>query len=296
MASSVSHSTIKRYIAGIRSHLIDLDISAEVSTLRIQRILRGIRSVHGTKPVKQAAPILLPTLKLMNAKLLKHADQTGSDADLVYATCFAVAFGVFARMGELTHQVFDPRIHLTKGDVDIERATIRIKVSKTDQYGHTVLLPLPDPEDQQVSPLALLRRLLSSPRLADASDDAPLFALGNSHDKPFRREEVLKRIREVTPKVPKAFSGHSFRRGSATWAFSVGMNDIQIKVLGRWKVHVESYARYIDNGAQQLEWQRKLANELYSRPSSFETRRPYPSADLAWVPPNATLNQMLALA
>ena len=43
---------------------------------------------------------------------------------------------------------------------------------------------------------------------------------------------------------PKLYSGHSFRRGAATWALQVGIPTEVIQVLGDWKS--ESYKNYID--------------------------------------------------
>ena len=33
---------------------------------------------------------------------------------------------------------------------------------------------------------------------------------------------------------PQNYGGHSFRRGAATWAGSVGLSDYDIKMLGYW--------------------------------------------------------------
>ena len=42
---------------------------------------------------------------------------------------------------------------------------------------------------------------------------------------------------------PSLFSGHSFRRGGATWAFSCGFSSDAIKLLGDWKS--DSFLLYI---------------------------------------------------
>ena len=46
------------------------------------------------------------------------------------------------------------------------------------------------------------------------------------------------------------FSGHSFRSGAATTAASRGINDVTIKMLGRWKS--EAYQFYIKTPREQL--------------------------------------------
>jgi hypothetical protein len=43
--------------------------------------------------------------------------------------------------------------------------------------------------------------------------------------------------------------GHSFRRGAATWAGSVGLSDYDIKMLGYWSS--DCFLRYIDSDRDQ---------------------------------------------
>ena len=56
---------------------------------------------------------------------------------------------------------------------------------------------------------------------------------------------VVSRLRSLLLQegIPGHYSGHSFRRGAATWAKQVGIPDADIQILGRWKF--DSYKRYI---------------------------------------------------
>ena len=40
------------------------------------------------------------------------------------------------------------------------------------------------------------------------------------------------------------WNGHSFRRGTATWAAQVGISETEIQTLGRWKS--DAYKAYIE--------------------------------------------------
>ena len=42
----------------------------------------------------------------------------------------------------------------------------------------------------------------------------------------------------------KSFTGHSFRRGGATYAFRAGVSGELIKLIGDWKS--DAYSRYLD--------------------------------------------------
>jgi hypothetical protein len=56
-------------------------------------------------------------------------------------------------------------------------------------------------------------------------------------------DKLLKTTLSSANYDPILFSGHSFRRGGATWAFSCGFTSDAIKLLGDWKS--DSFLLYI---------------------------------------------------
>ena len=63
-------------------------------------------------------------------------------------------------------------------------------------------------------------------------------------------EELRKALRNIGVEEAKRYSGHSFRSGVATTAAVNGIEDHQIKLLGRWKS--TAYQRYIQPTGTQL--------------------------------------------
>ena len=57
---------------------------------------------------------------------------------------------------------------------------------------------------------------------------------------------MITRLRELLLQegVPGHYSGHSFRRGAATWAQQAGISGEDIQLLGRWTS--DAYKRYIE--------------------------------------------------
>ena len=75
--------------------------------------------------------------------------------------------------------------------------------------------------------------------------DGPLFAINGK----FSEHIVIKYLSKALSDsgyTAKDFSGHSFRRGAATWADSIGMTSAQIQTLGRW--NSDCFRLYIDAG------------------------------------------------
>ena len=67
---------------------------------------------------------------------------------------------------------------------------------------------------------------------------APLFCIGPYEQRPFTREYVIQRLRELAIGAGlgyEAWNGHSFRRGAATWAAEMAIVDNQIQILGCWR-------------------------------------------------------------
>ena len=120
---------------------------------------------------------------------------------------------------------------------------------KTDPFRHGVQLTIAASNDS-ACPVAAMKKLtcIDSHRPAHA----PLFCIGPYEQRPFTREYVIQRLRELAIGAGLgygAWNGHSFRRGAATWAAEMGIVDNQIQILGRWRS--DAYKTYIEYSREQ---------------------------------------------
>ena len=78
------------------------------------------------------------------------------------------------------------------------------------------------------------------------------FLLLQSHCSLFTRELVVGQVRQILILlgVKGHYSGHSFRRGAATWAKEAGLTDHEIMLLGRWKSI--AYRLYVDTHPERI--------------------------------------------
>jgi len=70
---------------------------------------------------------------------------------------------------------------------------------------------------------------------------------------PLTRQLMVDKLKEALVAAgisPRGFSGHSFRAGAATTAAKIGMEDLQIRLLGKWKS--DAYHRYIKPSGSHL--------------------------------------------
>ncbi|KAJ1036641.1 hypothetical protein NDA13_000172 [Ustilago tritici] len=168
---------------------------------------------------------------------------------LMFRAAFCLAFACFLRSGELTWETPSSRPVLTVGSVgfasDGTFATIFLPSSKTDPFGAGVTLTAPSVPHRTcaVKALKTICKGCSPPTL--------LFTL--EQDLPFAQHsflDTLSRCLTACGISPNGYSGHSFRRGAATWVAANGADDATIQGLGRWCS--DCFRQYVDKPAAVL--------------------------------------------
>ena len=136
LADRLHHSSIKVYLSAIRSLHIDQGFPDPlVNCLQLQRLLRGIKCHQGSS-LPQCQPVAADLMRIIQRSLDAH----NSEYIMLWAACCLGFFG-FLRAGEFTvNCAFDPSIHLTVQDLQVDAEVnpsslrVRIKSSKTDPF------------------------------------------------------------------------------------------------------------------------------------------------------------------
>jgi len=266
MAGRISGKTIKQKLGALKSWHIDLGLpTASLEGDGLYRLIRGIQQWHGEKPVKQALPITLPILRAVVSAIKANPTIVGGTrAAKVLIAAFTTAFACFLRAVSFTYTVFDASYDLCRRHLhlDANPPYVHLPASKTDPFRRGVNIILPRGEDETCCIKALKDMVENYP----APADHPLFSLSPARPD-FPRsvviDSLLKRSLRLA-RIPGEYTGHSFRRGAATWAASVGMSGEEIKTLGRWAS--SSFERYIDTPAATIY---EIGCSLYTRPSTL---------------------------
>lgn len=243
--------TLTRKISALVSWHTDLGLPADaLSSVHVDTVIRGAMRFHGVRSKDQALPITLPILRAVLNPIWTHPLSFGGYNNSVQLIAiFALGFGCFMRMGELTYTSFDPEVCLTRGSIkwndlsDENPATIHIAASKSDTFrqGVTAVIPRGPPD---VCPLRALHHHMALTHPKDPSD--PLFVLPAGGCSKSRVVAYLTKALRLAGYSPKGYTGHSLRRGAATWAASIGLPPLDIKTLGRW--NSDLYKLYINAG------------------------------------------------
>ena len=102
-------------------------------------------------------------------------------------------------------------------------------------------IPIPSNNDPC---LDLYRHMTLLLEIVSAPPDTPAFTYGQGKYISYMQfTSKLKLLLKDAGLNPDLFSGHSFRRGGASFLFSVGATQLMVQVLGGWSSLV--YTRYL---------------------------------------------------
>ncbi|SPO24216.1 uncharacterized protein UTRI_03484 [Ustilago trichophora] len=242
-----SYGLLKRNLATLKSWHIDLGLDTSAfDSERLARVARGYKRVVGVPAPAAKLPITLPLLRQLVQAL--HVVCPLQHDRRMYRAAFCLAFACFLRAGEFTWEAQGAPSSLTVGSVsfatDRSFATVFLPSSKTDPFrtGATLTAPAVPLSTCAVAALATICH--------GRHPSAPLFTLDGGL--PFSRQAFSSMLRRCLAHCgieASAYSGHSFRRGAATWAASNGVDDDTIRALGRWRS--DCFRRYIDKPATE---------------------------------------------
>ncbi|XP_066298120.1 integrase/recombinase xerD homolog [Branchiostoma lanceolatum] len=212
----------------------------------LQTTLRGIRRIHGDC-VTQKLPITPDILRAMYLQL----DFTQAKHVVFWAACLVGFFSFFRKSNLLpkTAKTFDPVKHLCRKDFRFFEwgAVITVRWSKTIQFRErTLQIPIPRVNGSPLCPTAALEKAFALTHAANR--DGPAFVLPQETGTryvPLTHQPFVTLLRHLLhlcgyPKTQ--YSGHSLRRGGATWASDCGIPAELIKLQGDWKSN--AYQRY----------------------------------------------------
>ncbi|KAJ1022693.1 hypothetical protein NDA18_005031 [Ustilago nuda] len=260
-ASNKSLNTVKRDLYVLKSWHIDLGLPTEAfDSPRLERVVRGFKRVVGDPLPVAKLPITLPLLRQL-IRTLPTVCPSQHDRHM-FRAAFCLAFACLLRAGELTWVAPGPNtltVSSVTFAVDHSHAIIALPASKTDPFrqGATLLVPAVPLSTCAVASLRLICR--------HRAPQEPLFVLEGG--RPFSRGSFLTMLRLCLGPcgvAPSSYSGHSFRRGAATWAVANGADADTIRALGRWRS--DCFRRYADRSTTERAATSRAA--LYSNTSA----------------------------
>ena len=242
LSKTCGYGHIKNVVGGIRylHHTTGFQFPSE--SVWLDDTLQGLkRRLKGTP--KQVLPIDPVILRRMFPFV-----NLGNNSDLAMWVGFLLAFFTLFRKANLCprDKNFDPSTILTRDDVVVDeegqQVLIFVNFSKTNQYSRrNYCIPIPRNDDPALDLFRYVKLLYSR---VNANEDAP--AMSYSSSGYVNHRSFTTRLKLWLTKAgvnPLLFSGHSFRRGGATYLYSIGGSTLMVQVMGDWRSQV--FTRYL---------------------------------------------------
>jgi hypothetical protein len=190
---------------------------------------------------------ITPLILLQIKSLLVLSNPRGA---VFWAACLVAFFGFFRKSNLFgpSGSGFDPSKHLCRSDFLLYPwgLAVQIRWSKTIQFGERVLVtPLPRLPGHPLCPVEAVVQAFALTKSAKPQGPAFMVPKGFSYT-PFSPHAFVVKLRAHLDSLglhPSHYSGHSFRRGSASWAIQNGLPGEIIKILGDWKS--DAYLAYL---------------------------------------------------
>ena len=246
-----SIQSIKNYLNGVRIlHLYQGFQFPSLQCFDLKLLLKGITKRLKHTPVR-ASPIT-PTILLEFREFINLNSQLGA----TIWCAFIIAFYTMSRKSNIcppSIKQFNRHKHMCRNDIICTSNCLVViqKWSKTNQCNsRRHLIPLPaNNVTKHLCPISSFNNMT---RLVPAKGSSPAYIIPKKQSNrssilvPLTHSVFVSQMRKLLAHCgydPKAYTGHSFRRGGATWASQMGMLPDDIKAHGDWKSN--AYERYI---------------------------------------------------
>ena len=260
LAGRLSYSSVRQYLNVVRLlHIEAGHHNPLADNWVLSSVLKGLRR-HKGDSTTQKLPI---TREILGS--IWHVLNFSRPFDISFwAACLVGFFSFFRKSNLLVPSLdkFDPNKHLCCSDVRFSPsgAVVCVRWSKTIQFRQRILeIPLPHIPGSPYCPSSAL--FLCTALLPATRNPRPLFCyLSPSGVKPITHSDFVAFLRKSLTKVgieSSKYSGHSFRKGGASFALQCGLPTELIKLQGDWAS--SAYERYI-NPAFSL--RKKLADTM----------------------------------
>ena len=190
---------------------------------------------------------VMPITPRILVQMYEHLDMTKTN-DLALWCSFLVAFyGLFRKANVVPESgQIDPKQTLTRNHIMLDRDNkvvyIHVTFSKTIQFcQRDLFIPVPSNDNPA---LDLYRHIVLLLDTVDAPSTAPAFSYSSSRFISYRM--FTNRLKDLLTRAglsPHMFSGHSFRRGGASFLHQVGGSVLQIQSAGDWSS--QCFTRYL---------------------------------------------------
>lgn len=242
MARSSGYGHLKHLYSSVKFLHEALNHSFPENNFQLDTTMQGLKRRLANVPF-QVLPLNPQVLRRMFAQI-----NLGNPEDRALWASYLVAFYGLLRKSNVVPEStkFDVRKTLVRRNIQVDLANnmvyLYIGFGKTNQFGgRDTIIPIPGNSDPALDPVRHLHAVLSS---CNSGPDSPAFSHGQNKFISYSKfTSRLKDLLKQSGYNADLFSGHSFRRGGATFLHACGGTALMVQSSGDWSS--QCFTRYL---------------------------------------------------
>ena len=262
MARTSGYPHLKHLLSSVKFIHEALDQPFPVNNFKIDMTMQGLKRRLAKVPFQ-----VLPLTPTILRKMYTHLDMTLLQDRALWCSYLLSFYGLLRKSNAVPKTVsYSVNNVLVRRNVSVDLANNMVYIylghGKTNNFcTRDVIIPVPGNSDPAMDPVRHLHALFSS---VDAGPDAPAFTYADGQFIKYACfTSKLKTLLKKSGFDPDLYSGHSFRRGGATFLHSCGGTALMIQASGDWSS--QCFTRYLYlTEAERLQSQLLMASSISS--------------------------------
>ena len=242
MARTSGYGHIKHLYSSVKFLHEAQNYSFPENNFQIDTTLQGLKRRLANVPFQ-----VLPLNPEILRRMFRHIDTNKPEDRALWGSYLVSFYGLLRKSNAVPESSkFDPRKILVKRNIFVDKANnmvyLYIGFGKTNQFGgRDTVIPIPGNSDPALDPVRHLDAALSQ---GDGAPDSPAFSFGQGRFITYSNFTLrLKALLKKAGYNADLYSGHSFRRGGASFLYQCGGNALMVQSAGDWSS--QCFTRYL---------------------------------------------------
>ena len=260
MARTSGYPHLKHLLSSVKFLHEALDQPFPTNSFMIDMTLQGLKRRLAKVPFQ-----VLPLTPDIMRKMFLHLDMSVPQNLALWCSYLLSFYGLLRKSSSVPKSTsFDPNKVLVRRNISVDLANNMVYIylghGKTNNFcTRDVLIPIPGNSDPAMDPVRHLHALFSS---VTTSPDSPAFTYAQGQF--IKYDNFTSQLKKLLKKAgynADLYSGHSFRRGGATFLHSCGGTALMIQASGDWSS--QCFTRYLYlSEAERLQSQSLMARGI----------------------------------
>ena len=260
MARTAGHPHLKHLLSSVKFVHEALDLPYPVNSFQVDTTMQGLKRRLAKVPFQ-----VLPLTPNILRKMFSHLNMSNLQDRALWCSYLLAFYGLLRKSSAVpksTSYAVNKVLVRRNVSVDTQHNMVYLYLGygKTNNFcTRDVLIPIPGNNDPALDPVRHLAALFSS---VNTEQNAPAFSFGRN--KFITYATFTSRLKILLRKAgydPALFSGHSFRRGGASFLHQCGGSALMIQASGDWSS--QCFTRYLYmSEAERLQSQSLMARGI----------------------------------